>query len=94
MKEQETIDSAVTMLISDTMGDKPDFKKFEGWLNILYPDIDKLKAVAMGCAIFKRDAQMAKLFAQNKLDKRAAKYKIEVSQIYLDLANQYLNCAR
>ena len=67
-------------------------ENFRKWLDDLYPNSEKIKAVIIGCAIFRRNQQNGKLFSKSKIEKAEWKYKIELSQIYLDLANQFHNC--
>lgn len=67
---------------------------FKNWLDDLYPNAESIKAVVVGCAVFKAQQQINRITAETKLDKNEAKYKIKFSQVYLDISNQYLNCVK
>lgn len=65
---------------------------FQIWLQQLYPNAEDLKGVVIGCAIFRREQQSIKMFAETEIEKDLAQFRIEISQIYIDLAKDYLSC--
>jgi hypothetical protein len=67
---------------------------FIDYLEQLYPNEENLKGIVVGCAIFRKDQQMIKLLSKDKLEKLNAKYRIEVSNIYLGTAKEYLLCCK
>lgn len=93
---QHTKARAIEILTAHTQETKhpAPHQAFVDYLEQLYPNEEELKGIVVGCAIFRKDQQMIKLSSKNKLEKLNAKYRIEVSNIYLGMAKEYLLCCK
>lgn len=86
-------DETISILEDAVFCDSPNIEEFKDWLRELYPDKNSLKSVVVGCAVFRLNESHKKLFETTKKEKQKRKYNITISNMYLDVANEFLSCS-
>lgn len=89
MKEAEL--EVIRRLERNHLEDNKCFDDYRQWVRSLSKE--SLKGVISGCATFRLNNSVSRMFAATKAEKLKAKYNVEVSDIYLNFAKEIFYCA-
>jgi hypothetical protein len=79
------------MLEMHCMQEKVNIKEFRDFLDDCFLDKEKIQGIVLGCSSFKYESRMNFLF---KKGGTLEEHKSEVSEVYLNLATNYLNATK